>query len=583
VVTVTVPEATAELPPTPAATPEPSPTAAKPTETRREATPVPLTLDALENVEYRGIYEQVVRLTDGSYEGEPFVEGGASRPTVNLTDPHAFGDLNGDGVDDAVVVLVERSGGSGSFVYLAAMINQDGAPENVATQSLGDRAQVRSITIAGSDISVDMVTHGPDDPMCCPTQAVRNVYALQGDILAEVSSEVIGTPEDPHEAGAGLTLDALRNATYLTELEESGTLTLTDGRYEGEPFVEGGATRLVVTLVEPVAFGDVDGDGVEDAAVALVADPGGSGSFTYLAAVIDQDGMGHNVATELLGDRVKIGALSIAGGEIVVDMVTHGPDDPMCCPTQRVVQRYALQGDALVQTASDVLSPAPGSDVGGEDIIGIVWEWQRLSDTPGQEDIVVIYPPNYRLELRPDGYFDVKADCNRGGGVYALDDGGLTLELGRVTLAECGPDSLYDEYMSLLPQVATYVRQGDGLILRLRADGGQMAFSRLHAVTGRIVAPVDAILPERAMLEVKVTDVTQGEPGTQIGGALRDASPFPIAFEAPYNPQAIQASGTYVLEVTIKDGQGNPAFKSPQPYPVLTQGHPTYHVEVTVE
>jgi hypothetical protein len=36
----------------------------------------------------------------------------------------------------------------------------------------------------------------------------------------------------------------------------------------------------------------------------------------------------------LLGDRIQINALSIENNKIVVDMITHGPEDPMCCPTQ---------------------------------------------------------------------------------------------------------------------------------------------------------------------------------------------------------------------------------------------------------
>ena len=29
-------------------------------------------------------------------------------------------------------------------------------------------------------------------------------------------------------------------------------------------------------------------------------------------------------------------------------MVPHGPDDPLCCITQQVVQTYALRGEELV-------------------------------------------------------------------------------------------------------------------------------------------------------------------------------------------------------------------------------------------
>ena len=541
-----------------------------------------LSLEALKNATYPSEWEEsgTITLTDGRYEGEPFVEGGASRLVVTLVEPVAFGDLDGDGVEDAAVILAANAGGSGTFISLEAVRNEGGEPVHLATYPLGDRVRIESLAIEGGQIVLDMITHGPDDPMCCPTQLVRNVYALEGDTLIEVSSEVIGAVEEPSKPTAQLTLEALQNATYPSEWEESGTITLTNGRYEGEPFVEGGASRPVVTLVEPVAFGDLDGDGVEDAAVILAANAGGSGTFISLEAVRNEGSEPVHLATYPLGDRVRIESLAIEGGQIVLEMITHGPDDPMCCPTQQVVQTYALRGGELVQTSSEVISPGPAAST---DIVGIVWNWQRFSDPAGQNDIVVIYPPNYRLELRPDGQFNIKADCNLGSGSYTLDGSSLTLGLGPMTLAECGPSSQYDEYISLLGQVATYERKGDTLILNLMADSGSMTFSKLYAVTGKIVASAEATLPGKAQVEVKVMDVTQGTPGTQVGGVLRDVTQFPIEFEATYYPPAVQPDNTYVLEVTIKDKDGNPLFTNTQAYPVLTQGNPTYHVEVMVE
>jgi hypothetical protein len=145
--------------------------------------PEPLTAESLKNAEYLGIYDGPVDLTDGMYEGEPFVEGGASRPLVVFIEPYAFGDLDGDGVDDAAVLLVENSGGSGSFVYLAAVLNSNGSPVNMATTLLGDRAQVEELTIEEGRIKVKMLTHGPEDPMCCPSQESSETYTLVGDEL----------------------------------------------------------------------------------------------------------------------------------------------------------------------------------------------------------------------------------------------------------------------------------------------------------------------------------------------------------------------------------------------------------------
>ncbi|MDM8529156.1 META domain-containing protein [Anaerolineales bacterium HSG24] len=144
-----------------------------------------LSLDVLKNAEYQGIYAEPVELTDGKYEGEPFVEGGASRPTVTFIDPfNAFGDLNGDDFEDAAITLAENSGGSGTFIYLAAVVSQDRSLINVATQFLGD-IQLKSLAIESGEIVVTLVTHAPDDPMCCPSQEEIKRYRLQDGALVE--------------------------------------------------------------------------------------------------------------------------------------------------------------------------------------------------------------------------------------------------------------------------------------------------------------------------------------------------------------------------------------------------------------
>jgi heat shock protein HslJ len=298
-------------------------------------------------------------------------------------------------------------------------------------------------------------------------------YSIEGDTLALRDAEgrravsYVAAPEQ----GPGLTEDTLKNAEYGGIYEEA--VQLIDGRYEGEPFVEGGASRPTVTFIDPYAFGDLDGDGVEDAAVLLAENSGGSGTFIYLAAVLNRNGNPQNTATQLLGDRVQVNSLSIEDGEIIVDVITHGPDDPMCCPTQQVVQTYELRDNELVQTSEEVISAAAESE-----IVGVVWKWVKFL---GSDDttIVVDDPDKYTLELLPDGQVRIQADCNSASGTYTLDGaGGLTLELGPTTLAECEPGPLYDEYLEMLGWVRTYVLEGGQLFLNLMADGGDMVFDR---------------------------------------------------------------------------------------------------------
>ena len=156
--------------------------------------PAALYLDKLKNAVYNGIYDEPVKLSDGLYEGEPFVAGGAARPTVNLVDRLvAAGDLNADDVEDAAVLLGENSGGSGFFTYLAAMVNEAGSPINAATTLLGDRVQIKSMVIDNGQILVEIVTQGPDDPLCCPTLKLRVSYQLQGDRLVELAVQEQGT------------------------------------------------------------------------------------------------------------------------------------------------------------------------------------------------------------------------------------------------------------------------------------------------------------------------------------------------------------------------------------------------------
>jgi hypothetical protein len=141
------------------------------------------------NLTYAGIYTDAVTLENGTYIGEPFVPGSASRPTVTLGQV-AVGDLNGDGVQDAAVVLKENSGGSGNFVYLAAVIDDAGSMSNVATALLGDRWEINNLAITDGHITLDALRPGSNDPLCCPSEKVSQRYMLQDGQLVLLDETV---------------------------------------------------------------------------------------------------------------------------------------------------------------------------------------------------------------------------------------------------------------------------------------------------------------------------------------------------------------------------------------------------------
>ncbi len=157
-------------------------------ERARPRVPHAPTLTEAGNAEYSGIYDYAVQLANGQYEGKPFVEGGISRPSVELV-PDLFetGDLNGDNSEEAVVLLVESSGGSGSFIYIAALARRGGVVENTGTNLVGDRVQIRSIVIDGGEIRLEVIQQGPEDAACCPTQKASRIWVLGGNGLVEKS------------------------------------------------------------------------------------------------------------------------------------------------------------------------------------------------------------------------------------------------------------------------------------------------------------------------------------------------------------------------------------------------------------
>jgi len=160
---------------------------------------------------------------------------------------------------------------------------------------------------------------------------------------------------DSNPSAVELTDAQLANLEYKSEFTSSGTAQLKDGNYS-EPAAPNSATLTSLDLTEFISHGQVS-DFANASAVVLVADPGGSGTFYQLALVVQNDDQPVNVANVMLGDRVKINSVSIEDGKIQVDMVTQGPDDPMCCPSQHVINTYELAGSELDLANSQVLQP----------------------------------------------------------------------------------------------------------------------------------------------------------------------------------------------------------------------------------
>lgn len=144
------------------------------------------TMTELAGLGYAGVYEEPVTLADGRWEGEPYEDDAASRPMAGLVeDVYLSGDLDGDGADEAVVMLWETAGGSGINSYVAVVGRRDGNAVNIGTALLGDRVQMRAGRIIDARIELDLVQSGPNDAACCPTETVTRVWEMGVDGLIE--------------------------------------------------------------------------------------------------------------------------------------------------------------------------------------------------------------------------------------------------------------------------------------------------------------------------------------------------------------------------------------------------------------
>ncbi len=108
-----------------------------------------LTIETLKNATYRPNSPARVRLINGKFFSKGHSIGGHS---IWLGETIIREDLNGDGAQDAIVVILENTGGSGVFMELAIVINNNGKPIHAESFSLGDRVRISDVRVEPNGI-----------------------------------------------------------------------------------------------------------------------------------------------------------------------------------------------------------------------------------------------------------------------------------------------------------------------------------------------------------------------------------------------------------------------------------------------
>ena len=159
--------------------------------------PVPKSVEQLKSDPLNTTYtigNRAVTLVDGRSE-EPAAPNSSGKIITQVHNQPLFADISMDGIDDAVLIVTQATGGSGTFYYVAAAIATPNGYEGTAGHFLGDRIKPQGIEVLGSKARIHFQTRSSDqnftDDPTLP-QRMDVVYVAENQQLAEVAIDFEG-------------------------------------------------------------------------------------------------------------------------------------------------------------------------------------------------------------------------------------------------------------------------------------------------------------------------------------------------------------------------------------------------------
>jgi heat shock protein HslJ len=140
------------------------------------------------------IENRAVSLVDGRNE-ELAAPNSSSKIITQVRNTPLFTDLNKDGIDDAVLVLTQSTGGSGTFYYVAAAIATPDGYEGTTALLLGDRIKPQRIEIIDTKARISFLTRGSEQSFADDPTVPRQMdvmYVAKDQRLAEVAIDFEG-------------------------------------------------------------------------------------------------------------------------------------------------------------------------------------------------------------------------------------------------------------------------------------------------------------------------------------------------------------------------------------------------------
>ena len=264
----------------------------------------------------------------------------------------------------------------------------------------------------------------------------------------------------------------VKNISYIVD----GTpVLLVDGIAERE-LAPGALTREKIAVFGEPTEVDLDGDGDNDAVTYLTRDGGGSGTFFYVVAAVNDGGSYTGTNAMFLGDRIAPQNIVVQEERAVANFAVRKVDEPYTTAPS-VGKSLWIHLDPKTHTIGEFVKDFEGEADPARMTLGMKsWSWVRAEYTDGTMAVTPKKPDVFGLSFKSDGTVSVKTDCNAMSGSYVVKENSLTFGSMMSTMMFC-EGSQEGEFSAMLADVSGFHFTGKGeLYLELKDKKGSIIF-----------------------------------------------------------------------------------------------------------
>jgi uncharacterized lipoprotein YbaY len=341
----------------------------------------------------------------------------------------------------------------------------------------------------------------------------------------------------------------LQEGEFLIPTDTAGaepeyvSITLENGRYQQ---ADGPLQVLLVNETGWLTFGDVNGDGRDDAGVLFAVVPDGENPTTYVTTVLDIDGAAQALPPVPLGGRILLnGPISIDNNQLTVPLLTQ---------TAVINRSFVVEDNSLTEVARLPIPEVLGTAIPNGTLI--------FSQTP-----------DYAVRVFTENGLPRMNLFNKATGMAEL--------LRASTIIQSFPEATLYSHSGIMQPT---------LDVEVTTDGSQTItvndtmLEGYDQITGTVAYLPRIALPPNAIVEITLADVSRADAPMEVIASqtlVLGNRQVPVPFELVYDPTQIEERLTYAVRARILV-DGELRFTSTSVIPVITQDNPT-EVEIIVD